>query len=563
VPRLPQGSFARLVQTAAHFARTQPALAGRMGEIVGDPSQERVREGLFFLGATVIDEVARFEADGHQALASIVAPDLQRPFPAATIVQLSVAEGDAVRVPAGAELGVRGDPRCRFRVASALEVGPARIHDCRVEAERRLSVRFKLTSAGTVPLARSVGQSLRIYIDEPHETALLLLQHLLSHTSRVELRRSGAETFVIGEIRPFGLPPADALAPEPDGVPTGASLIREYFLLPQKFLLFDLDGIAPALQPTDTKATIIFRFDAPLPQQVRVSPAGLRPHCTPAVNLFSTTAEPRLCIPASTAYPIQVAGLRREEASVYAVLGVSAKSPAESTVTAVQPARRFGAAPVQDDFPYVYVTKLSEAPDRAEPETSLILTNLADRTPVLEPHVVSATLLATNRALGAQVRPGELTEPRARMPAHVVARNIVPTSPYVPALGSAGFILRALVRGQVPRKDPLHVLQSFLYSLVPKKPFEEKATRALTARIDAIEGFDLTTVVDRERSLRGYRATFRLDESPFAGLGDVALFLRVLHQVLDAHASMNRFFSCEALCTKGGERLSWPTTRAA
>jgi hypothetical protein len=149
------------------------------------------------------------------------------------------------------------------------------------------------------------------------------------------------------------------------------------------------------------------------------------------------------------------------------------------------------------------------------------------------------------------------------MPAHVVARNIVPTSPYVPALGSAGFILRALVRGQVPRKDPLHVLQSFLYSLVPKKPFEEKATRALTARIDAIEGFDLTTVVDRERSLRGYRATFRLDESPFAGLGDVALFLRVLHQVLDAHASMNRFFSCEALCTKGGERLSWPTTRAA
>jgi type VI secretion system protein ImpG len=563
VPRLPQGSFARFVETAAHFARAQPALAGKMGEFLGDPTQERVREGLFFLGATVVDEIRRFEAEGHRSVAEIVAPDLGRPFPAATIVQLGLEDGHAVHVPAGAELGVRGDTRCRFRVASGIDTGPSRVQDCRVEPERRMSLRFKLVSTGTFPLARGVGRFLRIFIDEPRETALLLLHHLLSHTSRVELRRNPQETFVIPPLRAFGLPPEEALAPEPDGLPTGASLLREYFLLPEKFLLFDLEGIAHALQPGDTKATVIFRFDTPLPQRVIVTPTGLRAHCTPVVNLFSTTAEPRLTIPASTAHPLRVAGLRAEDASVYSVTEVTAKAPGSSAVIAVQPARRFGAAPVQDDFPYVYVTKLSETADRSEPETWLTLASLADRAPILEPHVLSVRLLATNRALGAQVRPGELTEPGVSMPNGVWAKNIVPTSSYVPALGQVGFILRALMRGQVPRQDPLHVLQSLLYGLVPRNALEDKAARALTARIDAIEGLSLRTVVDRARSLRGYGASFTLDESPFSGIGDVALFVRVLHQLLDARASLNRFFTCEALCTKSGERLAWPTARAS
>jgi type VI secretion system protein ImpG len=281
------------------------------------------------------------------------------------------------------------------------------------------------------------------------------------------------------------------------------------------------------------------------------------------VNLFPTTAEPRLCTPASTSYPVRVAGLRAEEASVYAVLGVSATDPATGIETAVQPGRRFGATLVQEGFPYVYTTRLTEASDRAEPRTSLILTNPADRPPMLEPHVLSVSLLATNRALGAEIRPGELTEPGAWMPANVEARNIVSTSPYVPALRESGFILRAMVRGQVPRQDPLHVLQSLLHSLVPRHAFDDKAVRALTARIEAIESFELLTVVDRKRSLRGYGARFTLDESPFSGLGDVALFLRVLHEMLNARASVNRFFTCETLCKKSGERLVWPPTRGS
>jgi type VI protein secretion system component VasA len=182
---------------------------------------------------------------------------------------------------------------------------------------------------------------------------------------------------------------------------------------------------------------------------------------------------------------------------------------------------------------------------------------------VIEPHVLSVTLLATNRGLGASVRPGELSEPGVHMPPRVKARNIVATSPYLPARSGPGFALRATVRGQVAREDPLYTLKGLLYSLVPHQAFEADASRGLIARVDAVEGLEVESDWNVQRTRRGYLASFVIDETPFSGSGDVALFLRVLHHVLDAGASLNRFFRCEVLCTKSGERWSWPPARLA
>lgn len=557
MPRLPASAISRLFETAAGFARAQPALAGLLGaSFADDPAIERVREGIFFLGATVIEQIRRFEADGHRSLADIVGPDLHRPFPAASIVELSVSDGEVAHVPLGSEVNVLGDPRCRFRVVSGVDVGPALVQSCRVEPERRRSLRFDLVAPGNAPLSRSVGRSLRLYVDEPREVAFGLLHHLLSHTARVELRRESGETVAALRIEPFGFRPDHSLAPELDGVPAGASLIREYFLLPEKFLLFDVRGIVEALgDAPDAQATLIFRFDTPLPQHVRLSPSGLRAHCTPVANLFRTTAEPRLCIPACTSYPLRVAGLLAEEASVYAVLGVSATEPGSGRpAVRVPPARHFGAAVVEDGFPYVYTTKRQQTQARTEPDTTLLLTSPAKRVPVVEPHVLSVDILATNRELGASVKPGALSEPGLHMPKTVKARNIVATSPYVPARSGQGFVLRAGVRGQVPREDPLFTLKALLYSLVPHPTFEDDAARGLTGRVDAILGLEVRADRNVQRTRRGYLASFAIDETPFSGLGDVALFLRVLLHLLDGGASVNRFFRCEVLCTKSGAR---------
>jgi type VI secretion system protein ImpG len=384
--RLPRTSVARLIEAAARFAARQPALAGMLGVTSNDPDLERVREGVFFLGATVTDQIRRFEADGYAALAEIAAADLRRPFPAASIVELAATGGDVIHIDHGAELHVRGNAPCRFRIVGDLDVGPVRIENCRIEGERRRSLCFDLVSQGGAPLSRGIGNSLRLFIDEPRETAFLLLSHMLSHTRRVEVRRQSGETLPLKGIRARGYGPRDALAPEPDGVSAGSSLVREYFLLPERFLLLDLLGIADALgESVDERASVNLHFDAPVPQRVLVSPEGLRAHCAPVVNLFPTTAEPRIFRPGTSEFAVRVAGSSSAEAGPYAVVRVSATPlTGQDWVVDVPPLRRFGAVPMAPAFPYVFATKAARLLAGEEPETVVVLTTTPGTLPGLE-----------------------------------------------------------------------------------------------------------------------------------------------------------------------------------
>src|SRR5580658_9674132 len=222
--RLPKSGVARFIEAAGRFAARQPSLAGMLGSPSDDPDLERMREGVFFLAASVTDQIRRFEAEGYAALADIAAADLGRPFPAASIALFSTTERGVTRVEGGAELCMNGNPLCRFRVVGDLDVGPVQIDNCRIEEERRESLRFDLVARSGVPLSRSVGSALTFFIDEPREMALLLLSHVLSHMSRVELRLASGETLLLRGVRPRGYETHDSLAPEPDGVPVGSSL---------------------------------------------------------------------------------------------------------------------------------------------------------------------------------------------------------------------------------------------------------------------------------------------------------------------------------------------------
>jgi type VI secretion system protein ImpG len=559
--RLSRIGLSRLLRAASRFAREQPALAGMLGSVSHDPDAERMREGLFYLAATVLRQIDRFEADGHAALADIAAPDLKRPFPSATLVELTSTSDGVTRVESGAELTVRGNPRCRFQIVGGLDVGALGIEACRIESKRRLSMRFNVVARGKGPLASNVGDALRIYIDEPRDSALLLLSHVLSHTSRVELRRGNGQTLRLAGIRAWGCASDETLCPEPDGIGEGTSLVREYFLFPEKFLLLDVFGLQDALEGTvDTSATVIVRFDASVPERVLLTPEGLRAQCAPAVNLFRATAEPRVFEPKVNSFPLRVAGLPREEGGPYAVLRMSAvKLSGDRTPVEVPALRRFGAVPLNPSFPYMHSTKTADVRTGSEPEILATLTADPDALPVMDPHAISIDLLATNRKLGGRVRTGELCENGRGVPSTIRARNILPASPYEPPSVGVDFALRATQRASVPSQNPLRAIHSRLFSLVPSSALDSDAARALRERIHAVEQIEVDVISNAAQTRQGYRATLTIDESPFAGLGDVALFCRILHRLLDDRASLNRFFACEAVCTKSGARLRWPT----
>jgi type VI secretion system protein ImpG len=330
--------------------------------------------------------------------------------------------------------------------------------------------------------------------------------------------------------------------------------LREYFLLPDKFCFFELSGLAAALHGSATRhATVTLHFSEALPASVAIEPTAIRAHCVPATNLFRTSAEPWIFEPGRPSAPVRVAGLPSELGGVYAVLGASAMPrPADNAgPIPLQPLRRFAAAATDAEFPYALSTRL-------EPELVACLTSPRGRPPNLTPHVVSMDLLATNRAHAGAIRPGELTHPGLGMPAGVTARNIRPCSPYVPAPTREELALQVAVRAAVPDGDPLFSLQSRLLALVPRHGVPAAAARANAARVMALQSVRLAAAVDRQAARRGYEAHFTIDEAPFQGLGDVALFLRLLHAALEAQASVGRFYRCSATCAKSGTRLVWP-----
>lgn len=560
--RMPHTSVQDLLDSGAGFARALPALAGALGQLSTDAPLERVREGLFYLGAAAIDRVREMEAEGQRALADVVAPDLLRPFPAATIVELS-SERSVRRVPAGAEVQSAGPHPCRFGMVSEIRVGPWRAENARIErpADGVGVLRFELAATGALSLADVVGPRVRFFVDAGRDSALALVAHVLAHTSRAELAFESGETRALEAVSPYGTHSRHALAPEPDGPHTGLSLLREYFLLPDKFCFFELAGLASALRGSSARrATVTLAFREPLPAVVTIEPTAIRAHCVPATNLFRSSAEPWVFEPGRPSAPVRVAGLPAEQGGVYAVLGASAmpRDDDEGVPIALQPVRRFAAGASDSDFPYALSTKLETPPGGAEPELVVCLTSPRGKPPSLEPNVVSMDLLATNRARASALRPGDLAQAGQGMPPGVVARNIRPCSPYVPPPTGAEFALQVAVRAAVPDGDPLFALQSRLLAMVPRHGVAPATARANVARVMALQSVKVARAIDRQVGRRGYETRIVLDETPFQGLGDVALFLRLLHAAFEAQASVSRFYRCIATCTKSGARVVWP-----
>jgi type VI secretion system protein ImpG len=558
--RLPYTDLRDLLSSAETFSAALPALAGALAETTTDAPLERAREGLFYLGASCMDRVRELESEGQRALAESVAPEVLRPFPAATILELS---SDSVRrVPAGAEVTTEGTAVCRFRTTSDLRLAPWHVDAARVErsAERPHTLCFDLVATGDLSLGEAVGNIRpRFFVGGPD--ALSLVAHVLSHTTRAEIVLEDSDAALsLGEVLPYGTRPDQALAAEPDGPHTGLTLLREYFLLPEKFCFFALGGLTAALRDSAARrATVTLTFGKPLPPPVTSSPS-IRAHCVPAINLFAATAEPWIFELGRSSAPLRVAGTPRNQGGIYAVSGVSALSckDGEAEPIALAAARRFAAGALSESFPYAYSTKLVTVPGQTEPEVVLCLTSPRGQAPALSPHVISTQLLATNRARAARLRPGELCARGPGMPSGVRVRNVTTTSPYVPPPTPIELARHVAIRAAVPDGDALYALRSRLLALVPRRGADQAVVRAHVARVLALQHLEAGVALDRAGSRRGYEVRVTIDETPFSGLGDVALFVRLLSAALEAQTSIGHFVRVAATCTKSGARLAWP-----
>lgn len=573
MPVLPRFDLRALAADALTFARAYPAIAGRLGNPVPEPTTERMVEGAWFLAGSVIDQIEDLQLAAHERLAQRASPWLRRPLPAATVVAFDAPE--RVTLPATTLLtsrtsgggGQGGDGVCSFRPVSAVVLGGYDVHEAALEARpgQPTVIRLVVESTTAAPLNEALGHGLSFYLDGDRENALEMVHLLSSQLAAASVASTHWPEPIplpLPLIERGGLAPEESIAPDPDGPSPAFGVVTEALLFPDRFRFVAIRGLAACAEARPTsKVTLSFVVRGSTSQHAHLATRQVRTRCAAVTNLFPMTSDPLPLDLERGPLPIRVAGLPPRAASVYAVESAWATAnTGEHGPLLLPDLRRMNAARRADDSPAAFATALEPA---TEPASYAPITTIAFSS--LRPHdgvsrTVSLDLLATNSFQGAQLRSGDL---RGRVDVDgqsVGYRNLVPASPYVPVPTGDAFTLRALRAAAVPagRADPLGALRDALYLAIPSWTGPSERTRAMHLRVDSLRALDVgiaRRAVGPRVTEHGYAYALTVDESAFSGAGDLGLFGAVLSEALARCAPVGTFAELTVLGARTGSRV--------
>lgn len=307
-----------LREMGAEFARQYPKIAGRLGMNgieVADPYVERLLEGAGFLAARIqvkLDaEFPRFT----QRLLEMLHPHYLAPTPAMLIAQFSPIPGEAnlargFTLPRGSPFHAAQDKEdntaCEFRTAHEVRLWPIELTQARyfsfaadlplaklpLPGRVRGGIRLNLRTTGGLKFSQLSLDTLNLHLGGAHEVAYNLLELIgtacLGALVRTGNDKAGRHHFIAAErISLAGYEDEQSLLPTRQRSFDGYRLIQEYFSFPERFLFFDVAGLAPALAGADEEIELVLLFgqgNAALENLVDTGNFLL--HCSPAINLF-------------------------------------------------------------------------------------------------------------------------------------------------------------------------------------------------------------------------------------------------------------------------------------
>lgn len=536
------------------FAATYPSMAGLLAERGGDPDVERLLEGFAFLAARVHERLDDAVPELVHQLAEILAPQLVRSIPAATVIEfLPVAGGLRTRltVPAGAELAsvpVDG-VSCRFRTSAPVELVPVALQDAVLDQAIGAAPCLRLTLQCAAPALPSVFQDegIRFFIqgDLPLASTVLLwmARHLVE--VRVKALTSGRELSLgPGAVQLPGFGPELPLLPWPPLAPAAYRSLLEYFTLPQKFLFFDVRGLGAARPQAEERFELAFQFSRPPELPGRIGRDVFRVNCAPVVNLFAASGDPIRVEAPGEEHLVRAAGMDPRHVEVFSI---------DAVTGAPDPAGRRRDYPSFASFAHgrsgspacYHRLRLQRSSIDDGIDAYLSVLTPRDGGPGPAEEVLSTELTCTNRSLAGRLRLGEVTVSTQTSPTVARFRNVLPvTYPARPPLGGdlQWRLLSHLAasRASLGRAGTLRrALELYNFPALA----DQSAGRANQLRIDGIRAVEAAQAhrLVRGALVAGGRMQVLLDEGHFAGPGDAFVFGGVLDAFLGAHAPMNTF----------------------
>ena len=572
---------------AGEFAAANPKVASQLrisADTIDDPHVLRLLEGFAFLNARTRMKLDDDFPELTTALLDILYPHYLRPFPAMSIMRVTPQPSlrGPVTLPARTEVlsePVDGEP-VRFRTGYPVELWPIELTAAsvmglpldappnRAAAQATGVLRLSLACLGDADFGALGIDRLRFHIHAEPRVSQMLYELVVGGTISVALADSAADSdpVILGAdaIRAVGFAADEVLLPlGPASDPTHA-LLSEYHGFADKFLFFDITGMA-AKTLRDGKRTLeaflyLDRFD---PALERLVTAGdFRLFATPVVNLFEQAAEPIRLVPGRFEHRIIPDARREATTEVYSVdrLTVADRTGREQ---AYSPFYGTGEDRGSDGLRYWQLTRRTATAPSGGDDMFLSLTDTSGRVVADADHVASIDLTCTNRNLAAALPFGG-GRPRITLSAaaSMVSRAELITAPS-PTLrpqrgvGALWRLVSHLSLGQMSIAEPALALALVKELLVLHEYQPSTASRILRERLKG-----LTTSISSARAPAGGHIAFISGIDVIADFEDRRLsgsgaFLlgALLDRMFAAMAAINAFSRLRL--TLSGDREIW------
>lgn len=300
---------------AAEFADMHPAVARNLSLDTApcpDPYVERLLDGVAFLAARTRLKVDAERSRFSRSVLDLLYPDLVAPAPATAMAVLtpgqqvqSMIAGHVIkkntRLVSSLQAGL--STRCTFTTAQEVTLWPVEI-----AAVSYFQDRSALAAAGVTPVGGTGGvAAMRLTIKRTGKgglgelaldrldlhfsgrmTAALLFDAIFGSCVALGARPEGKTNKMTPMPAPemVGISDTEALMPRTRPTFEGYRLLREYFMMPERFHYVRVCGLQPVMRRCEAGLEIIFLFRRPVPELSDLTPADFELFATPIINLF-------------------------------------------------------------------------------------------------------------------------------------------------------------------------------------------------------------------------------------------------------------------------------------
>lgn len=562
-----QQEINHLRELAVEFSHAYPEIAPMLSGPSADPDVERLLEGTAFLTGLLREKLEDDFPEIIHGLMNIILPHYIRPIPSTSIVAFYPKRGlkETIAVPAGTSLEttpVEGTS-CIFKTCFNVEVHPFKLVSAesaqKTGQKNQICLTIELTASD---LSQWNPENLIFLLGGSFTESTDLFMLLTHYLQRITLRPAdGGSEYVLpaDALKPTGFDMKNALLPFPANAFTGYRLLQEYFILPRKFLFFELTGWKGwSDRGTGRRMEIVFDLSpspVPLP---KIKEDHFIFSATPVVNLFAREGEPITVNHLHEKIRLRPSSKDIHHFQIYSVDKVIGYQQGSVKKREYIPLEMFRHGD-SDLMSYEISRSRSPIDDTSEVFLSIAYPPGADEA-ISE--TLSVTMTCTNGDLPERLQLGDICRQTADSPELLEFRNIIaPTSAVEPPVGKNTIwrFLSHLSLNYLSIANTDNIREVLSLYAYPEGRDREK----ITANLRRIEGITGLNIIPADRlsnglMLRGQIIELTARQDHFAGLGDLFLFIAVLDLFFAVYSSFNSFTQLKLKESISGETFTWP-----